>query len=82
MNDGSATPAPMSPAERSRSLRSRKARGIHVIPVEVDEDQVQALIENRWLKPRQDGDLQRVTRAEVGKAIEELLKGLVDGKDG
>ncbi len=82
MNSGSANPASMSPAERSRALRSRKARGIHVIPVEVNEDQVKALIENRWLKSRQDNGVLRVTRKEIGRAIEELLKDLADGADG
>ena len=77
MNDGSANPA--TPAERSRRLRSRKARGIHVIPVEVNEDQVRALIVEGWLKPRQDNDVQRVTRKEIGRAIEELLEGLANG---
>lgn len=80
MNDGSATPA--TPAERSRSLRSRKARGIHVIPVEVSEDQVRALIENRWLRPRHDNGVLRVTRKEIGRAIEELLRDLANGEDG
>jgi len=70
---------PKSPAERSRRLRSRKARGIHVIPVGVNEAQVRKLIENRWLKPRHDNGLLRVTRAEIGRAIEDLLKDLADG---
>ena len=77
MNDGSATPA--TPAERSQSLRSRKARGVHVIRVEVDEDQARALIENRWLRPRRENGELRVTRKEIGRAIEELLKDLADG---
>jgi len=71
-----------SPAERSRGLRLRKARGIHVIPVEVSEDQARALIENRWLRPRHDNGVLRVTRKEIGRAIEALLKDLADGADG
>ena len=70
---------PKSPAERSRGLRLRKACGIHVIPVEVSEDQVQKLVENRWLRPRHDNGVLHVTRAEIGKAIEALLKDLADG---
>ncbi len=73
---------PKSPAERSRSLRSRKARGIHVIQVEVNEDQVKALAENRWLGSRQDNGVLRVTRKDIGRAIEKLLKDLADGADG
>ncbi len=82
MNDGSASPAPKSPAERSRSLRSRKAQGICVIQVEVNEDQVKALMENRWLKPKHDNGVLRVTRKDIGRAIEGLLEDLADGQDG
>lgn len=73
---------PKSPAERSRRLRSRKAKGVHVIRVQVDEDQARALIAEGWLRPRHDNGVLHVTRKDIGRAIEELLKDLADGEDG
>ena len=73
---------PKSPAERSRGLRLRKARGVRIIPVEVSEDQVIGLIAKRWLEPeRKNGEL-HVTRKNISRAIEELLKDLAVGANG
>ena len=70
---------PKSPAERTREWKHRKARGVRVIPIEVSDDQVRGLIAARWLEPeRKNGEL-HVTRKEIGRAIEELLKDLANG---
>ena len=70
---------PKSPAERTREWKHRKARSARVIPVEINDNQVRALITRGWLEAQRKNDDLHVTRNNISRAIEALLKDLVDG---
>jgi hypothetical protein len=56
-------------AQRMRLLRERRAAGRSVVPVEVDEADVEVLYAARLLDPMVDH-----SRAEIADAIKRLLK--------
>ena len=65
----------MSGTERSKRYRARRQQGIVMVAqVEITEAMVRSLIaENRLASLDENGEV-RVSRLEVGKAIEELLE--------
>ena len=63
-------------AVRQRRRRQRKAMGIACVTVQVDWSDVETLSRHGHLKLAFDGETQRVTRAQIGTAIECLLQDL------
>ena len=62
-------------AERMRRHRDRKRRGVlAIVPVEINEQGIRALITKGWLDYRRDqnGDIQ-VSKAEFPDALGEML---------
>ena len=69
--------SPSSAADRAHEYRRRRAEGIIVVPLEVDREDVNSLIEYGLLDRRKSAD-----RREVGEAIEKLLRALYEGAVG
>ena len=66
-----------SAADRARLYRERKSVGIIVVPVEVDREDVNSLVEYGLLKPQNSAD-----RREIGEALELVLAALYEGAIG
>ncbi len=69
--------SPTSAADRARLYRERRGEGVKVIPVEVDREDVNSLIEYGLLKSQNSAD-----RGEIGEAIELVLLALYEGAVG
>ncbi len=61
-------------AERTRRWRERQQQGTRVIPVEISEDTIRALIAQGYLEARRDDGGLRVIRADIGEAIAAALE--------
>lgn len=67
-------------AERVRCHRERRERGILcVVPVEVSEQLVRRLINEGWLEGQDQSGSVRVSRKEIGEALNEMLADWADG---
>ena len=58
---------------RTARWRDRRRRGVVLVPVEIGQDAVRALIADGRLSASENGGRLRVTRAQVGAAIAELV---------
>ena len=71
------TTSPSSAADRAHEYRRRRAEGIIVVPVEVDPEDVNSLVEYGLLDRQNSAD-----RGEIGEAIELVLLALYEGAVG
>ena len=70
MNDAT---SPTSSADRARRYRGRKKEGRIVVPVEVGPEDLNALIENFLLEPKE------ADRGGIGRSVELILHALSEG---
>ena len=71
MNDATSS---ANAASRAREYRRRKSAGVIVVPVEVGREDLNALIENFLLEPKDLAD-----RGGIGRSVELILHALSEG---